>query len=190
MPSNAKPDSSVRNGFTLVEMVIAVAIIGLLATIAVYAFSGIQKKARDARRMSDIQTITDALELYKREYGRYPLNTDSDCSGYDAGYRNGAASGDDFIGQLTGAGILGRVPGDPKGTSCTQTYLYYRYNAGMYGCDASRGAYYVLMIGQLEASPIPSPLSPGWVCPTRDWTAPGGGYPGLTAAYVTGGFEN
>ncbi len=182
-------NASRRKGFTLIELLVVVAIIGLLATIAILTYSDVQKKARDTLRLANIRRIRDALEIYKQNYGQYPDNIDNDCGGWDAGYFGSMAT-DDFIPQLTTSGILGRVPGDPKFNACTTAFLYYRYPAGTSGCDATRGAFYVLVAMKFESISSPSPSSPGWSCPSRDWSAADQAYPGGTAAYVTGQFEN
>ena len=61
-------------GFTLVELLVVVAIIGILATVVVISYSGAQKKARDARRQSDMSTIEQALNLYYNDLGSYPVH--------------------------------------------------------------------------------------------------------------------
>ncbi len=50
-----------RKGFTLIELLVVIAIIGLLATLAVVAFTGAQKKARDSKRVSDIRAVIGAI---------------------------------------------------------------------------------------------------------------------------------
>jgi len=59
-------------GFTIVELLIVIVVIGVLAAISVAAYSGIQGKARDSQRLQDLASIQKALELYKVENGRYP----------------------------------------------------------------------------------------------------------------------
>lgn len=51
-----------KKGFTLVELLVVVAIIAILATIGLTVFSGAQANARDARRKSDIDAIAAAIE--------------------------------------------------------------------------------------------------------------------------------
>lgn len=51
-----------RRGFTLVELLVVVAIIAILSTIGLTLFNGAQQNARDARRKSDIDAIASALE--------------------------------------------------------------------------------------------------------------------------------
>ncbi len=51
-------------GFTLVELLIVIAIIGVLATVAFLALNRTRGKARDAKRISDVRQVQSALELY------------------------------------------------------------------------------------------------------------------------------
>lgn len=61
-----------RAGFTLVEIMVVVLIIGLLAAVAVKAFSGQSDKARLTATRGTLSEIGDALELFKLDMGRYP----------------------------------------------------------------------------------------------------------------------
>jgi prepilin-type N-terminal cleavage/methylation domain-containing protein len=183
-----------RRGFTLIELLVVIAIIGLLATFAVVQLSNANKKARDARRLSDIKHIQTSLEMYRDQYGQYPDNTDmgDGAGGWDVGCLGGPSGGDIFIDPLRTSKVLGKTMCDPKGTGVTNTYLYYRYTAGTAGCDPARGAFYVLIAQASETgSGSALPSSPGWSCPSRDWgTAAGVGVGGPTPAYATGAFEN
>ncbi len=60
---------NIQKGFTLVELLVVVAIIGLLAGIAIVSVNSVRIKARDARRIADIKQIQNALELYNNEKG-------------------------------------------------------------------------------------------------------------------------
>lgn len=59
-------------GFTIVELLIVIVVIGILAAITIVSFNGVQSKARDAQRASDVNTIAKALQLYYIDNGRYP----------------------------------------------------------------------------------------------------------------------
>jgi len=59
-------------GFTLVEIMIVVAIIGLLAAIAVPAFSKSRREAKVSQFLNDVRVAVDYVEMYAMETGDYP----------------------------------------------------------------------------------------------------------------------
>lgn len=61
-----------ESGFTLMEMLVVIAIIGLLASFLLVSLGSSRAKARDTRRISDINEIRKALELYYQACGVYP----------------------------------------------------------------------------------------------------------------------
>lgn len=66
-----------RNAFTLIELLIVVAIIGILAAIAVPNFLNAQIKARIARVEADHKAITTAMESYMIDNNSYPFESHS-----------------------------------------------------------------------------------------------------------------
>ena len=65
-----------RNGFTLVEMLIVVALIGILATLALPSYRYATTKAREAVLMEDLFTFRDLIDQFYADQGRYPSNLD------------------------------------------------------------------------------------------------------------------
>lgn len=59
-------------GFTIVELLIVIAIIGILTTISVVSYSVIQANSRDSQRSSKITALAEALEKYYDQNGEYP----------------------------------------------------------------------------------------------------------------------
>ncbi len=73
----------IKKAFTLIELLVVMAIIGVLASIAVGSFRTAQMRGRDAQRKADLKQVSNALELFYADYGRYPSsssgNTISAC---------------------------------------------------------------------------------------------------------------
>lgn len=63
---------SARAGFTLIELLVVISIIGLLSTLAVVTLNNARIKARDAKRIRDINQIQTALELHYNSVNAYP----------------------------------------------------------------------------------------------------------------------
>ncbi|MBI5688620.1 MAG: prepilin-type N-terminal cleavage/methylation domain-containing protein [Verrucomicrobia bacterium] len=61
-------------GFTLVEIMVVVVIIGLLATLALPAFQRVRRRAIAARFVNDVRQIRDGAERYAVEHGAFPPN--------------------------------------------------------------------------------------------------------------------
>ncbi|MBU1292394.1 type II secretion system GspH family protein [Patescibacteria group bacterium] len=63
----------IRNkGFTLIELLVVIAVIGLLASIVLFSLETIRAKGRDARRVTDMKAIYEALSYYYNENYLYP----------------------------------------------------------------------------------------------------------------------
>jgi len=62
-------------GFTLVEILIVIAILGILLGIVFVSFSGARASARDAVRMNDLRNLEKILEVYKISHNRYPTSS-------------------------------------------------------------------------------------------------------------------
>ena len=62
-------------GFTLVELLVAVGIIGVLASVSMVSVNSIRVKARDSKRISDIKQVQNALEAYYSSNNLYPSAT-------------------------------------------------------------------------------------------------------------------
>ncbi|HEX3568157.1 MAG TPA: type II secretion system protein [Candidatus Saccharimonadales bacterium] len=69
-----------QSGFTLVELLIVIVVIGILATLVITTYSGIQSKARDTKRQTDINAIQGQLEAYYAQNGNYPTNDNMESS--------------------------------------------------------------------------------------------------------------
>jgi general secretion pathway protein G len=63
-------------GFTIVELLIVIVVIGILAAITIVAYNGIQDRARTTVVNSDLQAIQKAMLLYRADKGTLPLGAD------------------------------------------------------------------------------------------------------------------
>lgn len=64
-----------KKGFTLIEILIVVAIIGLLASVVLVGLGAFRTRGRDARRIADLRETQNALELYYTKNQTYPNAT-------------------------------------------------------------------------------------------------------------------
>jgi type II secretion system protein G len=61
-----------NSSFTLIELLIVIAIIGILAALIIISLTGIMAKTRDARRVADMHELQEAIEYYYLDHGAYP----------------------------------------------------------------------------------------------------------------------
>ncbi|OGL33262.1 hypothetical protein A3F64_02250 [Candidatus Saccharibacteria bacterium RIFCSPHIGHO2_12_FULL_42_8] len=64
-----------KQGFTIVELLIVIVIIGVLATLIIITYSGIQQRAHSAKRKTDANVMMKWLELYYADNGTYPASS-------------------------------------------------------------------------------------------------------------------
>ena len=105
------------SGFTIVELLIVIVVIGILAAITIVSFNGVSTRARDSARSSDIAGVQKALELYKAENNDLYPSVGSDNAGY-------------ALSSLAAALVptyIAKIPTDPKSSSL---YSYVRGASG------------------------------------------------------------
>lgn len=73
-------------GFSLFELLIVIAIMGILISVAVVSYSTIQKKSRDSRRKSDMKSIQNAFEQYYAESNSSYLSDEASCRAISTAY--------------------------------------------------------------------------------------------------------
>lgn len=128
-----------QTGFTIIELLIVIAIIGILAGLVLNNFQGAQAKARDTQRRTDTNSIHAKLEEFYNEKGGYPNEdlTSTLLAGIDAEALRDADGG-------TGSTNLIEETFTTSGTKPTpsvSTDDEYEY-AG-YGCDSATAVAYV-----------------------------------------------
>lgn len=121
-----------KKGFTLIEIMVTLSIIGLLTVGAVASFSRQRAYARDSRRIQDVNNIAQALDLLYNQEGDYSLDN------AEAGYRDTSVglymtaevpdpptasdwSTSSDLQDLITAGLISKLPVDPINNA---TYHY------------------------------------------------------------------
>jgi general secretion pathway protein G len=112
-------------GFTLIELMIVVVILGLLATIVMPRMLNRPEQARRAKAKIDIRQIESALALFKTDTGRFPTTSEGLA----------ALVSDPGIRGYDNDGYLDKVPLDPWGNQ----YIY--ICPGMHGKDYDLESY-------------------------------------------------
>ncbi len=103
------------SGFSLLELLVAIAIIGILISLVAFSYGTAQQKARDNRRISDMKAIQQAYEQYYEQNGAsYPSN----------------------VSTLVGTYLPGGVPQDPK-PAPYPTYAHTYPNPGTSYCSCA-----------------------------------------------------
>jgi type II secretion system protein G len=136
-----------KRGFTIIELLVSIVVIGILVTIMIISYSGIQQRSRDSQRASDVTKIKIALEKYHADKGQYPAV----CSGDDI---DCPAS---TLAPILVTTYIANIPHDPRNTADSATD--YRYIRGVVNPDdATPGAHdlsdsYGILV-TYEAKPI------------------------------------
>lgn len=111
-------------GFTLVEILVVIGIIGILTSALLFSISDVRENARDKQRIADLKQIELALRLYEEMHGEFPCEDHSLCSNpAQTTTANGRLGIGGHIDTLL-APFLPTIPGDPRGPD-NDTYHYY-----------------------------------------------------------------
>jgi len=106
-----------NKAFTLIELLIVVAILGVLATFVTFSFQGTQKSARDTRRKAELKQYQDALEIYaSANDGFYPFRRGS--------AQHGHVLADTVCQDIQASVELPNCPDDPTQTEAVDRYRY------------------------------------------------------------------
>lgn len=118
----------IKKGFTLIEMLVVISLIGILASLVLVSYTSTQKQARDTQRKSDLKQYQTALEQYANKnnglYPAYPSGTNANgtlCTSYLA---------------------LTSCPADPKDTP---PYIYRYISDGTTGATATKYSFWTAL---------------------------------------------
>ena len=134
-----------QRGFTLIEIMVVVVIIGLLATLVLPRVLGRQDQAMIAKAKVDIQALSSALKLYKLDNFNYP----STSQGLEALIRE--PGGDPPAKNWKKGGYVERLPTDPWG------------NAEHQGALPCRNVYFHMTTSKQWFSELPWSCADGFI---------------------------
>lgn len=151
------PMKKATSGFTIVELLIVIVAIAILAAITIVAYNGIQSRAIDTRRESDMATIKKALLAYNVVRGGVPnVSTYSTGTGFGGWDVSAHTSWLSFLRPTNG-----NMPVDP------QNIVASTVDAGSVGNYLYR--YYCYPAGSANAYPDTAAVSIGYRQSTNAW---------------------
>lgn len=121
-------------GFTMIELLVVATIMIVLTTIALVSYRNATVNSRNAKRKTDIQSVRQALVLYRSDNGCYPPDST-------------------YLTMLTAiSGYLSETPYDPQGDESDPLYTY--TPSGVGDCDTTEATGFSLE-ATLEPSDTP-----------------------------------
>ncbi len=165
------------SGFTLVELIVVISIIGILASIVYANFGSARGAARDYVRAAAVKELQLAIELYRAQFGVYPSSgcTASGTANW-AGPGPGTGSFVSCTNYINGLvpDFIASLPTDPLSENTSNVGYYYRSNGS---------SYKLMSFNAVEAKLVTSADHELARCP--DFTTCGGGVSDRTRTYAT-----
>lgn len=90
--------TTVKGGFSLIELLVAITIFVILTAVASVSYSAASRRARDGRRQSDLEAVRGALEIYRVDNDLYPFSVNFSA----------------MATTLVGGDYLAEIPVDPR----------------------------------------------------------------------------
>jgi len=131
-----------QTGFTIVELLIVIVVIGILAAITIVVYNGVQTRAENTKTINAVASYAKGITAYAVTYGNYPITAGYPCLGSAslcarvAGTTGGcAATSDGSVGQVAAFNTdISQIMGSSLPSPSTQTMVC--------GTNTYSGAYY------------------------------------------------
>ncbi len=145
-----------KKGFTLIELLVVIAIIGMLSGMVLVGMGGVREKARDARRVSDLEALGTAVMLYYSSTESFPDNATTYGGSWPANFKvqlspylgNPPVDPLENINRYYGAYRMTWAPD----ANCNGRYVFWAYlessgspNYGKYTCGFGSNHYFVVL---------------------------------------------
>ena len=151
-----------RKGFTLIELMVVIAIIIILAAVAIPNYINMTKRAKRSRVMSDMGTLATGLEAFRTDWGKYPvITTAEDVSAVAGVLRKELGAGEDatatgvaetnIAGKTNSAGEAGGISYIKDETLAAIKNPFYADEGVMYVSEAN-GVHFAVYALQNETS--------------------------------------
>ena len=141
-----------RRGFTLIELMVVIAIIIILAAIAIPNYLTMTARAKKSRLSADFATLATVLETYKTDWGLYPVETKGEVDGTGSGKvvynglrgndSSGPGSGDNTASGINAVGEKGPISYIKAGTLTSMTNPFKSSNKVLYTSDGTTWVVY------------------------------------------------
>lgn len=98
------------SGFTLVELLVVIAVIGMLAGLLLTNFVGVRGRASDAKRKSDIAQLKTAVRIYYNDFQNYPTASSGTMMGCGTAGTSACSANGTFSAGSSGTIYMKRLP--------------------------------------------------------------------------------
>ena len=193
--------NQIKEGFSLVELIVVIAIIGLLVSVLYASFDESRKQARDKARMTSLKELQLSIETYRAQYGRYPSRGDCNLPPN----QNNPVTGVNFTGPNhtsnmdTSSGFLGCAATRPFIKDLTPSFIGRlpkdrfddQPNRGFYYRTDDNGTAYKLMLHDVVETLTVSSFDHDFArCPRQGGACNAATPPGTTYAVYSPGAED
>ena len=168
-------------GFTLIELMVTISIIGILTAVIFASFDQARQQSRDKVRKADLKLLQLAIESYKAQNDRYPeqgCGPDGEFAGAGSASASNLNSCDTYISGLV-PDFIPELPSDPISEDETDKGFYYR-------TDSTGSSYKLMVYDSVEVDLVEDFDNEFARCPTPAGACSGGVPANTYAVYSFG----